>query len=391
MYQPDRRDDENEEDEEVEPCPDDLHFHEQPFSLGFHPSRDLLAVGLFEGAVSVVRYSTEGNEVVLDARQLHKSGGAVKQVRFDVAGTRLLSAGSDGALVMTDVETLGETGRKRDAHGAGISAMVCYGRPNSEASMVATGDDEGVVKIWDLRQEEPVCVIPGLDKEYVSDLDYEPHSNLLAASSAGGHVSVFNARSGKVKGRSEHTGQELLSVQWMKKGKMMVAGTTEGQLLIWRGSSWDAEVWRACEVLEGQPESVDCLLKLDEDVLATGSMDGMIRIVQMHPGNQRGLLGLVGDHGDMPIEALDMSYNNRFVASSSHDDCVKFWNIDYWFEGHQEEADEEEAAAQADAVEAMDEGDDELDNRGKKVAKPEPLEQPISKNKQKKAEFFSGL
>lgn len=40
------------------------------------------------------------------------------------------------------------------------------------------------------------------------------------------------------------------------------------------------------------------------------------------------LVGVVGEHEDFPVENLGKSYCGRFLASCSHDQKVKFWNIE---------------------------------------------------------------
>ena len=40
------------------------------------------------------------------------------------------------------------------------------------------------------------------------------------------------------------------------------------------------------------------------------------------------ILGVVGEHKDFPVENLSKSHCARFLASCSHDQKVKFWNIE---------------------------------------------------------------
>ena len=61
---------------------------------------------------------------------------------------------------------------------------------------------------------------------------------------------------------------------------------------------------RECFRFPGHPESVDALLKFDEDTLLTGSSDGAIRIVSVQPNK---LLGLIGAHAELPVECLALS------------------------------------------------------------------------------------
>jgi len=44
------------------------------------------------------------------------------------------------------------------------------------------------------------------------------------------------------------------------------------------------------------------------------------------------MLGVIGEHGEMPIECLRQSYDRRFMATASHDSTVKFWNVAYLYE-----------------------------------------------------------
>ena len=51
------------------------------------------------------------------------------------------------------------------------------------------------------------------------------------------------------------------------------------------------------------------------------------RAVHLYPHR---FVGTVGHHGkDESIEALDVSHDGELIASISHDQCVKFWNIKY--------------------------------------------------------------
>ncbi len=40
------------------------------------------------------------------------------------------------------------------------------------------------------------------------------------------------------------------------------------------------------------------------------------------------LLGVVGEHEDFPVENLSKSHCNTYLASCSHDQKIKFWNIE---------------------------------------------------------------
>ena len=62
-----------------------------------------------------------------------------------------------------------------------------------------------------------------------------------------------------------------------------------------------------CNVLlasPGHPSSVDALAAFDEDTVLSGCQDGLIRVIGILPNK---MLGVVGEHGDYPVERLALS------------------------------------------------------------------------------------
>ena len=66
------------------------------------------------------------------------------------------------------------------------------------------------------------------------------------------------------------------------------------------------------------------------------------------------LLGVVGDHGDMPIEALAATTDKHLMASTSHDNCVHFWALGWLFDQGQDEDEDAGVAAAGAASGNMD-------------------------------------
>jgi WD40 repeat protein len=120
-------------------------------------------------------------------------------------------------------------------------------------------------------------------------------------------------------GQSDDVEDELLSIQIMKGGKKVVCGTNEGCLSIWSWGKWGDMSDR----ITGHPKSVDALLKIDEDTILTGSIDGILRLVQIHPNK---LIGVLGDHEGFPVEDLKFSYDKQLIGSISHDNLIRLWD-----------------------------------------------------------------
>ena len=60
-------------------------------------------------------------------------------------------------------------------------------------------------------------------------------------------------------------------------------------------------------------------MAFDEDTVLTGSQDGLIRVISILPNR---MLGVVGEHGDFPVEALALSHDRCALLSVLFTDIV---------------------------------------------------------------------
>ena len=114
----------------------------------------------------------------------------------------------------------------------------------------------------------------------------------------------------------------------------------------------------------GHPSSVETMVSLSssqitQDVIATGSSDGLIRVVQIHPSKFLGVIAAHGtssaeqehgDHGDdnlqsttegLPIERMKLDRHKKWLGSISHDELLKLTDIEGALEGSEEDSDEQ--------------------------------------------------
>ncbi|XP_073121565.1 WD repeat-containing protein JIP5-like [Henckelia pumila] len=117
-----------------------------------------------------------------------------------------------------------------------------------------------------------------------------------------GTLSVCNLRSNKVQTISEFSEDELLSVVIMKNGRKVVCGTQTGTLLLY---SWGFFKDCSDRFIDLSPNSVDALLKLDEDRIITGSENGIISLVGILPNR---VIQPIAEHSEYPVERLGMTF-----------------------------------------------------------------------------------
>eukprot|EP01116_Phalansterium_solitarium_P023615 TRINITY_DN8376_c0_g1_i1.p1 TRINITY_DN8376_c0_g1~~TRINITY_DN8376_c0_g1_i1.p1 ORF type:complete len:390 (+),score=165.31 TRINITY_DN8376_c0_g1_i1:261-1430(+) len=316
-------------------APEDIAEHDEIFAIDFHPSQDVLAVALITGEINMYRYAKQQPAAALHRLRTHTD--ACRSVQFSSDGRFLLSGSSDKSIRVTDVSTGQTVHTVADAHGSAVNVLARHGE-----WQLASGDDDGEVKLWDLRQPgQPAVCSWHEHSDFVSALLPHVASHQLISVSGDGRLGVYETRRGALQALSDEQDDELLSVASVKQGKKLVVGTQHGVLLLWSWGRWGDQSDR----FPGHPMSVEQVVPLDDDTVVTASSDGLLRLVSLLPNK---LLGVLGEHGEFPVELLKRSPDERWLASASHDQLVKFWDLNYLLVADKSSAD----AADADLMDA---------------------------------------
>lgn len=114
----------------------------------FHPNQNILATTLINGHVEILQYDSEDVKCITRITDCHKS--SARYCTFNTAGTLLATCGEDKRLGFID--GTGKIAHKiKKAHENPINRVKFA---NDE--ILISGDDDGCVKVWDLRSSE--CV-----------------------------------------------------------------------------------------------------------------------------------------------------------------------------------------------------------------------------------------
>lgn len=76
----------------------------------------------------------------------------------------------------------------------------------------------------------------------------------------------------------------------------------------------------------GTTSPISYMIPITEKIAITAGEEGIIRALHLFPGR---VLGIVGQHS-LAVESIDVSNDGELIATSSHDNDIRFWNIKYF-------------------------------------------------------------
>ncbi|XP_074641045.1 WD repeat-containing protein 55-like [Tubulanus polymorphus] len=297
--------------------PKDIKFDDTCIvnDICFHTKKDVIAAGQIDGTVTIHSYSATENQTNHLLMTLSHHSKSCRSLRFSDDGEKLYTASKDKSIQIIDMGN-GKTIKKmKKAHDSAIFCMEII-----DDFKFATGDDDGNVKLWDIRQPEAIMAVKE-NEEFISALHIDKDKKILLAASGEGTLTAFNIRRKRMELQSELFDSEFLSLSVVKKQNKVLCGDGEGVMNIFNWGEWG----NISDRFPGHPLSIDCMIAISDDIVCTGSMDGVIRAVHILPNR---FLGVVGEHNDFPVENLSLSHDEKLLASCAHDGKIKFWNVE---------------------------------------------------------------
>ena len=279
----------------------------------FHPSKDVLVSGDIDGKVRIYSTCCQNKEAkeLMDFNHHKKS---CRRVSFNREGeARLFSASSDKSFCSIDLEQGSVVRRITKAHEVALYSMYAINQ-----HMVATGDDDGGLKLWDMRLDGAVMSMKESD-DCITDIVGSTDRKVLLATSGEGTLSAFDPRKHKLKLQSELMDAALQSVAIVKNGEKVVCGGEDGVLSFF---NW-GEYGNISDRFPGHPFSIEKIVPLNPHLILTAASDA-IRAVSVFPNR---IVDIVGDHGGAPIEDLSLNHHKSCLASISHDQHIRFWDV----------------------------------------------------------------
>jgi len=225
--------------------------------------------------------------------------------------------------------------------------------------------------------------------------DMAIHDGNLLSVGNDGHLAVWDLRKGALFAMSDNFEEDLTAVCVCKNGQKVLASSSEGviNMFTW-GDFGDCN-----DRIVGIPNSIDTMVKFDEDTVITGSEDGILRAVSILPNKILQVLGdPMEDDEKFFIQRVALSGDRNFVASVSLDDIVKIVEVSDLKSRVKAEyvpGEEEENEMEGDKDESDDsvwESDSSSEEEEKKTIKSRTVKKAQKMlDSQKRKQFFSDM
>lgn len=165
--------------------PPDISIDDYVVDLSFHPDEDLLAAATISGDALIYKYTVEEN-VLVNTLELHVK--AIRDIEFNHDGTVLFSASKDRSILLTDLETGKFKRSYEQAHEQPVCKMNVF-----DENLFATGDDDGTVKVWDIRDNAstPIFSLKEVD-DYITSILTNDAKKILLTTSGDGYLTAIN-------------------------------------------------------------------------------------------------------------------------------------------------------------------------------------------------------
>jgi predicted NACHT family NTPase len=239
--------------------------------------------------------------------------GSVRSVIFSPDGKLLATGDSEGVVRLWEFSTQREI-------------LTCKGHTNvvesvafsPDGEILASGSYENTIKLWNVKTGECLKVLQG-HTESVMSVTFHPDGNILASGSFDRTIRLWDIRTGEcLKILQDHT-KVVFSVAFHPAGEMLASGSGDETVRLWNINSGEC-----LKILEGHTKNVfSVAFSSVGEILASGSADKTVKLWNIVTGK---CLKTLEGHFDQ-IRSIACSPNGEILASGSHDRTAKLWDI----------------------------------------------------------------
>ncbi|MEG4055586.1 MULTISPECIES: WD40 domain-containing protein [unclassified Microcoleus] len=239
--------------------------------------------------------------------------GSVRSVVFSPDGKLLATGDSDGVVRLWEASS-------------GREILTCKGHTNvlesvafsPDGEILASGSYDKTIKLWDVKTGECLKVLRG-HTESVMFVTFNSDGNLLASGSFDRTVRLWDTRRGECLKTLQHHTKVVFSVAFHPAGDILASGSGDKTVRLWNIGTGEC-----VKTLQGHTKSVfSVAFHSAGEILASGSGDKTVRLWNIGSGE---CLKTLEGHLDQ-VRSVAFSPNGEILASGSYDQTAKLWAI----------------------------------------------------------------
>lgn len=292
--------------------PPDIKLDEFVTDVCFHPERDIVAAASIVGDVYLYEYSETANKHL---RTIEVHAKSCRDVEFSEDGLKLLSCSKDRSIMITDMETEKLLKYYENAHDDAINRLHVINE-----NLFATGDDDGTVKVWDLRTKSEIFGLKEVE-DYITAMFANSSGKLLLVTSGDGYLTTLNIGARKLYAQSEPYEEELTCLNTFRGDSKLVVGTSKGNMYSFNWGQFGYH----CYKYPGEKFSIEHMIPITERICVVAGDNGDVEVRYLYPYVK---ICTLGKH-NKGIESMDINWNGELIATSSHNNDLRFWSVKF--------------------------------------------------------------
>lgn len=287
------------------------------------------SIKAYESVVQSLKFSPNGEFITTGGNQNEpflkvwsvKTGKIEREIRAQRTGIRTIAISPDG-------KTIASSGFQA---GINIWNMPSFENPSlffdreaAFSSLLITPDSkilisaglEGI-RLWSLDPRRPLYSLTGYGSPVYS-IAINSNGYVLASGEDDGRVKFWNIREGKIISEFLPHKQRITSLAFTPQGNILITGSLDRTIKI-----WDIVTGKLLYVLEGHSDLIrDLAVHPNGKILASASNDG-IRLWNIENGD---FLNRLVQEVDW-VQCISFSPNGKILASGNFDAQIKFWEV----------------------------------------------------------------
>ncbi len=228
-------------------------------------------------------------------------------------GRLFLSGDNDGLVKLWDCER-GEELWSLTGHEHIITSVAV----SPDGRFIVSGSLDYAVNLWDLKTAKLLMTLFG-HQDGVTRVAITPDSKTLVSSSRDKTIRLWNLQTGQLRGCLVGHQSSVEAIALDDHGQLLASGDAGGAVKIWHLGTQEL-----LRTLSGHAAKVSAVaLTADAQTVISGSWDMALKLRDANAGGVKH--NLTGHR--LPITAIALSPDGQTVATASHDHTLRIWDL----------------------------------------------------------------